>query len=85
MKNYENKQFSLDNKQLIISQLTCPICSGIFRNAIVITKCMHSFCEACLINSLSIQIVGIISMICFFNLKILLSYMNIQNYYENCI
>ena len=50
MKNYENNQFSLDNKQLIISQLTCPICSGIFRNAIVITKCMHSFCEACLIK-----------------------------------
>lgn len=42
--------FSLKSKEILVSKLTCRICLGIFRSAMTITECMHTFCQVCLIK-----------------------------------
>jgi hypothetical protein len=37
----------------IISYLTCPLCLGLFRDPVTITKCLHSFCKSCLFTRFS--------------------------------
>ncbi|XP_050031628.1 uncharacterized protein [Dermacentor andersoni] len=34
------------------SNLTCPICFGLFRNAVATTECLHRFCEECITTAL---------------------------------
>lgn len=36
------------NLSSLVPHFTCPICSGIYKDPVTITECLHSFCKSCL-------------------------------------
>lgn len=36
------------NKKKLVQQLTCSLCTGIFRTPMTINECMHTFCKTCI-------------------------------------
>lgn len=49
--NSTNDVLTYEKKKKLVQKLTCNICEGIYRNAVTINECMHTFCEACLLKS----------------------------------
>lgn len=44
---FDTRMLKVDLEKLV-KHLTCPICTGIFRNPYTIKECMHTFCKGCL-------------------------------------
>lgn len=36
------------NLSSLVENFTCPICSGLYKNPLTITECLHTFCRSCL-------------------------------------
>ena len=41
------------NLSSLVEHFTCTICSGLYKNPLTITECLHSFCRSCLYKYLS--------------------------------
>uniref|UniRef100_A0A7S4KLC9 RING-type domain-containing protein n=1 Tax=Paramoeba aestuarina TaxID=180227 RepID=A0A7S4KLC9_9EUKA len=52
LKVYEGEDYVRIPMKALNSDFSCPVCLGIIKSAMVVTQCMHRFCEECISNSL---------------------------------